>query len=51
MTQASQPGDFAQKFRLEGRRVLVTGGSKGIGLGIASAMATADLLNHQVTRA
>jgi len=41
MTQASQPGDFAQKFRLEGRRVLVTGGSKGIGLGIASAMATA----------
>lgn len=40
MTQATPPGDFAQKFRLEGRRVLVTGGSKGIGLGIASAMAT-----------
>jgi len=27
------------KFQLEGRRVLVTGGSKGIGLGIAGAMA------------
>jgi len=27
------------RFRLDGRRVLVTGGSKGIGLGIAGAMA------------
>jgi gluconate 5-dehydrogenase len=27
------------KFRLDGRRALVTGGSKGIGLGIAGAMA------------
>lgn len=30
-----------RKFQLEGRRALVTGGSKGIGLGIAGAMAEA----------
>ena len=29
------------KFRLDGRRALVTGGSKGIGFGIAGAMAEA----------
>lgn len=33
--------DFAGKFRLSGRRALVTGGSRGIGLGIAGAMAVA----------
>lgn len=41
MSEASSPGNFARQFQLAGRRVLVTGGSRGIGLGIASAMAAA----------
>ena len=41
MSQSPQPGASAHKFQLEGRRVLVTGGSRGIGLGIAGAMAGA----------
>ncbi len=39
--RSSQSDAAASKFQLAGRRALVTGGSKGIGLGIAQAMAAA----------